>query len=550
MTTLKKKYKKFLITVFLSMALITAAIAGSDLYREIANNWKMVHEVYKRLMTHYADQIDPEKLAIAGIKGMLSELDPYTVYMEKEDRYGLDLLTHGKYGGVGIHLGTRDDTLTVIAPMEGTPAKRMGIMPGDKIIKIDGESTKSLSLDDAAKKIRGERKTKVVLTIKRYGEANQIDFELTRENIIVNDISYSSLISENIGYVRLTRFSKNAATEMRRTLLNLKEQGISHLILDFRGNPGGLLDASITILDYLTEKESVLLSTKGRARETIKEYISQSDPIIGSDISLVVLIDKGSASASEIVAGAIQDLDRGLIIGTQSFGKGLVQTLYPIDSDRSVKITTAKYYIPSGRLIQTPGYMNEEVLLSQSEEDTIFQTKNGRIVEASGGITPDIVVEQEKMGMLARECWRRGLFFNFASVYKNEHEVSLPIEIDSLILSEFEEFITTKEIVLTVKGEKEFNSMEALLDSTAENLLEIKHFMNILDDYFEDLKAERFEIEKDRLVLGLEREFSSILGGNDSRIESSFNDDPVLLKSIEVLSDMISFHDTLLPSEN
>ena len=297
-------------TLFISVLLVTVVSIGrSDLYRDISSNWRMVYEVYKRVMTDYADQIDPKKLATAGIDGMLSELDPYSVYLEEEDRHQLNLLTRGNYGGVGIQLGVRNDSLTVIAPIDDSPAQRAGIFTGDKIIAVDGEFTSEMSLDHAADNIRGPKNTKVTLTIRRWGEED-IDFVLTRSTITVKDVSYSGMINDKTGYIRLNRFSRNSSGEMRQALRSLDNQGVERIILDLRGNPGGLMDAAVQILDMLVKKGIEVVSMSGRSNESNRTFTSQNKPIVDTSIRLAVLIDGGSASASEIVAGAIQDLDR------------------------------------------------------------------------------------------------------------------------------------------------------------------------------------------------------------------------------------------------
>ena len=550
MEKLKKTIaKKFVLVSIIGFILISVLIGRSDLYRDISDNWKLVYEVYKRIMTDYADQINPKKLAGAGIKGMLAELDPYSTYLVKDQREGLNMLTKGEYGGVGIHLGVRDDSLTVIAPMEDTPAKRSGILPGDRIIAIDFELTKDMDLNEAANKIRGKKGTKIVLTIRRFGEMDDLDFELTRDNIKIEDVSFSGIIEEDIGYIKLARFSKNSPREMRRALSSLKEQGTSKFILDLRLNPGGLLDAAIKILDLMIEKGPEVLYTKGRNDEADRKFVSQNNPIIDYSIPLVVLIDGGSASASEIVAGVVQDLDRGVVIGTKSFGKGLVQTVYPLDRERSLKLTTAKYYMPSGRLIQKPDYLDEEMMIGVVEEDSVFVTKNGREVLASGGITPDIVVDLPTVPMLTRECWRRGLFFKFASLYVKDHEMTLPIVIDEKILEEFWDYLNAKDIELNIKGEKDFLAFESSLDSTATANRRIEHSLDVIEKHFEELKSNRFELEKEYLSIGLEREFSSLDGGVRARIQSSFDDDPVILRAIQVLGNQVTYHQTLNPSE-
>ncbi len=539
------RLRSILIITIMIVGVSSFLLGRGDLYRDISDNWKFVFEVYKRIMTHYAEQIDPKKLAEAGVRGMMSELDPYTVYLEETDNHNLNLLTKGKYGGVGIHLGEQDDSLTVISPMDDSPAKRSGILPGDKIIAVDGDPTGDMGLDGAARRIRGQRGTKVVLTIRRYGENENLDFELTRDVITIEDVSFAGIVQGDVGYIRLSRFSKNSPKEMRRALKSLKEQDAGKIILDLRGNSGGLLDAAIRILEMVTDKGDPLLSTRGRNQEAERDYVSQLDPIIDSSIGLAVLIDGGSASASEIIAGTVQDLDRGVILGNQSFGKGLVQSIYPVDDNRSLKLTTAKYYVPSGRLIQKPGYVDKEMVIGWTEEDSIFSTQNGRRVTAKGGITPDIAVDQMKVPPLTRECWRRGFFFNFSTVYLTEHDLNLPVSVDDAMLEEFRQFIETKEITLNLKGEKHFTALEEMLDSTAVENRRIEHSLSVLRDYFDASKADLFDNERKYLALGLEREMSSLIGGISARIQSSFDDDPVILKTIEVLSDKVVYDNTL-----
>ena len=519
-------------------------------YQDISDNGKMIFEVYKRVMTHYADQVDAKKLAEAGIEGMLSKLDPYTVFLQPEDRQGLDMLTKGKYGGVGIQLGLRDDSLTVIAPMEGGPAIRSGILSGDRIIGIDGNSTFEMNLDDAAKSIRGKKGTVVVLTISRYGETEPLDFELERANITVEDITYADFIGEDIAYIRLTRFSRNSASDMKKSLQNLSVQGMEKLIIDLRGNPGGLLDAAIDILELLVPAGHDLLSTRGRYNEANRKFNSGIPPIISEDVSLVILIDGGSASASEIISGAVQDLDRGIIIGNPSFGKGLVQSIFPVDRENSIKMTTAKYYIPSGRFIQKPGYLEKEIDIGPEHDSTkVFNTVGGREVTELGGITPDIEVEISTTPVLSRECWRRGLFFKFASFYMQNHELTLPVVVDDEILEDFRGFLSSKELTLNLEGEKQFHTLLTSIDSTAAAAPIMQSSLETIEQYYDDLKAERFDIERDDLILGLEREFSFQLGGTEARIASSFDDDRVILKAIDVLSDKMTYDNLLAPSE-
>ena len=391
-----KKYKIKVKTVFIfHFSFVAIAATKQDIYRKIKDSQRTINNVYKYLITHYVDDIDLEKFTKMSIDNMLSDLDPYTVYLVDDQKSGLDMLTSGQYGGVGIQIGKRDNVITVIAPTDDSPAKRAGIMAGDVLINIDGEDTVSMSMDDAAKLIRGKKGSSVVLTIERFNEEEPIDFTLTREDIPVKDVSYFGMLDESIGYIRLTRFSKNSANEVEKAIVSLKSNDLSSIVLDLRDNPGGLLNSAVSILDMFIEKDELLVGTDGKARQSSKKYYSKSDPIVSDDIQIAVLINGGSASASEIVAGAMQDLDRGVVVGRQSFGKGLVQTVYNIDRNKALKVTTAKYYIPSGRLIQKSGYLPEEILADTTEADSLFETIGGRIVKGGKGIIPDYVVESD-----------------------------------------------------------------------------------------------------------------------------------------------------------
>ena len=537
-------------TSFLAILLVTViSIGRSDLYRDISSNWRMVYEVYKRVMTDYTDQIDPKKLAAAGIEGMLSELDPYSVYLEEKDQHQLNLLTRGNYGGVGIQLGVRNDSLTVIAPIDDSPAKRAGIITNDKIIAVDGQSSDEMSLDEAADKIRGPKNSKVTLTIRRWGEED-IDFVLTRSLITVKDVSYSGMINDDTGYIRLNRFSRNSSVEMRQVLRSLENQEAEKIILDLRGNPGGLMDAAVQILDMLVEEGIEVVSMSGRSEDSKRTFTSQNRPILNSFVRLAVLIDGGSASASEIVAGAIQDLDRGIVVGTNSFGKGLVQTAFQLDEARTLKMTTAKYYIPSGRLIQKPGYLRGNIATDSGDADSVFATVNGRRVISNGGITPDFVVEQERTPMLTRECWRKGLFYQFSNKYQKDHELKGIIEITDEIIEEFRTFISMKELDLKSEGEKELAKLEEILVEDSETDKRIEHSLSILRKQYEQDKDDLFNDEIDHIRIMLERDMSWAVGGLGMRIESSFDDDPVVLKAIEVLADMYTYGSTLDPSMN
>ena len=549
-----RKISKRYSAVFFSLlfvSILSFAFTKSDVYRELARSQRLINEVYKSLITRYADRLDTEKFTKIVINNILDDLDPYTVYMEEDEKEGLDLLTKGKYGGVGINLGVREKKLTVISPMDNSPAKRKGVISGDIIVKIDGLLTKEMSLDDAAKHIRGPKGTDVTLSIKRFGDEKLIDFTLTRDNITVKDVAYTGMLDDETGYIRLTRFSKNSGPEMRSAIKNLQTESVSRIVIDLRDNPGGLLQSAIEILDMMTPKGSTLLSTKGRLPESNKHYISRKDPILGEDTKIAILINEGSASASEIIAGAVQDLDRGVIIGTRSFGKGLVQSVYGLDGSgkRNLKVTTAKYYIPSGRLIQKPGYIDDEVIINDDQEDSLFYTIGGRKVKGGGGIAPDYEVEMPKVTPLVLECWRKGLFFNFAQERQHRYDTYDDALVDVTILDDFKSYLDNQDIDVNTNGEKDLEEAREKILSLDSTNMDLTHAFDFVETFIIDREALLYDEEVDFLKRRLYLEMIGIMKGSEYRVEESIKDDPVVMKAKEILQDPIGYTSSFIPHE-
>ena len=534
------------------ISLFSLALTKSDVYRELARSQRLINEVYKSLITRYADRLDTEKFTKTVINNILDGLDPYTVYMEDDEKEGLDLLTKGKYGGVGINLGERDKKLTVISPIDNSPAKQKGIISGDVILKIDGSSTEEMSLDDAASHIRGPKGTDVTLSIKRFGNEQLIDFVLTRADITVKDVPYAGMLDDETGYIRLMRFSKNSGPEMRSSIMNLQRDNARRIIIDLRDNPGGLLQSAIEILDMLIPKGDLLLSTKGRLPEANKQYTARKKPVVEDDIKIAILINEGSASASEIIAGAVQDLDRGVIVGTPSFGKGLVQSVYGMDGSgkRSLKVTTAKYYIPSGRLIQKPGYINEELVVRDEKEDTLFFTVGGRAVKGGGGITPDYEVKMPKSTPLLQECWRKGLFFSFAQERQHKYDNYEDALIDLDLINDFKVFIDGHELDLTTDGEKQFQQARTKLTALDSTNLDLTHAFDFVETFIIDWEATLFKTEKDDLRRRLLLTLAGIMEGSEFRVEESIKDDPVVIKAKEILQDPVAYSGLFQPKDN
>jgi len=540
---MKQKKKQILTIISLGLiAVLAFAASKSDLYAEIMKSQRLVNDVYKHLITNYVDDFDVEAFTRASIEDMVSELDPYTVFIEADDRHSLDLLTKGKYGGVGIQIGIRDDKLTVIAPMDDTPAQRAGITNGDIIVKIDSTFTEDLSIDVASDKIRGPKGSKVKLYIERFGNDELIEFELTRDEITVKDVAYAEMIDGNNGYIRLTRFSANSASEMRTALNKFVDEDASGFILDLRNNPGGLLGASIEILDMIVPKGELLLTTKGRTKESNREIISKRTPIIPEDMEIVVLISEGSASASEIVAGTLQDLDRAVVIGRTSYGKGLVQSVVSLDKERALKITTAKYYTPSGRLIQKPGYIDEDLLVNQVKEDTMFVTAGGRTVKGGGGINPDLEVEVDYNIPLTFECLRHGQFIAYVQENKDNYTTLDGVKNDNNLLNDFESFITANELEVITAGEKALSDTKDRLfdiDSTNSTL---NNAFSAIEKFIDNHEDTLFEKEKDKLTEYLYEEFASIYGGEEGRFKEMLKYDETVIEALSVLKNETAYN--------
>ena len=358
---------------------VAIAATKQDIYRKIKDSQRTINNVYKYLITHYVDDIDLEKFTKMSIDNMLSDLDPYTVYLVDDQKSGLDMLTSGQYGGVGIQIGKRDNVITVIAPTDDSPAKRAGIMAGDVLIKIDGEDTESMSMDDAAKLIRGKKGSSVVLTIERFNEEEPIDFTLTREDIPVKDVSYFGMLDENIGYIRLTSFNDNSSDQIKKQISKLKKnKKLNSFILDLRNNPGGLLSQAIKISDFFLENGEIV-STKSRKKSENRKWFARKGDIINGK-TLLVLINYGSASASEIVAGALKDHKRAIIVGENSFGKGSVQSIIPLKNDGAIRLTVSKYYLPSGDSISEVG-VSPDIFVAEGSDEFRIDTDTDNQLE-------------------------------------------------------------------------------------------------------------------------------------------------------------------------
>jgi carboxyl-terminal processing protease len=546
--------KKRLSVLLLVFAIIFGGfgfVVKNENFFEITRNIELLGKVYREISTNYVDNIDVAQFMRAGIDGMLSTLDPYTVFMDEEESDDIEQITTGKYAGIGVTLGTdADGRVMIMSITEGYAADKAGMRIGDVIIEVDGKNVKGKTLSEIRSMVRGEPDTELRLKIEREGERKPLDFVLIRREIVIKNVVYSGFVSEGIGYIKLERFSVNAAEEVTSALRALQDsskmkgQKLRGMILDLRDNPGGLLDAAVSIAGKFVPQGSVIVTTKGRDTTKVRSYTSPVAPLM-LDVPLAVLIDGGSASASEIVAGAIQDLDRGVVIGTRSFGKGLVQTISRMPYNTSLKITTAKYYTPSGRLIQEVDYFQRNKKEGKRkvftvEHDTVhkpFKTKGGRIVYDGGGITPDVKVEDREYTALETALYRKSAFLKFANQYRAKHQ-SLPenFQADDALLAEFRAFLETDKFTYESDAEKELQDLaEVAANNTYSDALQ-KQLANLKKVMAEE-KERDFYRQKESLLAILAREIITRYKGEEAGLVASFNSDRQLREAISVLND-------------
>ncbi len=512
-----------------------------DVYTEINRDMDVFGKLYKEIMLNYVDEIDGDKFMKAGIEGMLGTLDPYTNFLDESRKDEVDLITTGKYGGVGITVGMKDSMIVITDILDGYSAQKEGLRRGDKMIDIDGTSMLGKKVGDVRAFTRGEPGTSMRMKVLRGDK--EIDFLLTRQEIQLKNVGYKGVLENGIGYIKLDRFSRYAENEIVDAINEIKSKGdVKGVILDLRDNPGGLLDAAIGILNKFVDKGNLLLTTKGRKIDSERKYFSNETPMLGKDVPLVVLINEGSASASEIVAGAVQDLDRGVLVGTKSFGKGLVQVFQPLSYGNQLKITNQKYFTPSGRWIQSKNYFKENKYgvfkpnpyFNQKE----FKTLNGRTVDAEGGITPDRVVDIIKDNELLEALGYEDMYYKFASRYVLENPNGDNFTINDDILNSFLAYIsTTPEFEFNTKAEKELGLLKKDADDKQYSE-KVKSYIGLLEGELKSEKFKDFESSKPVIRRLLDIEILRKYNKSDKIItEAGAKDDEQLQAAISIIKD-------------
>ncbi len=520
-------------------------VSKSDIYFEISKNLELFGKVYKEISFNYVDEIDPQEFMRAGIKGMLSKLDPYTVFIDEKNQDDIDLLTNGKYGGVGISIGVRNDNITILEVIDGYSAQKQGIRIGD-VVKVVGDTKVTPEkIDDISSLVKGEPGTAVQIKILRPGEKDTLTFNLIREEVIVKNLVFADFFPENSNnvYLKLSNFSRSAGDEVRSALRLLKnKKEIKSIVLDLRGNPGGLLDVAVDICDKFLKKDLLIVSTRGKDPNSEKKYFALEEPLVGSE-KLIVLVNGNSASASEIVAGAIQDHDRGIILGTQSFGKGLVQTITPLSFNTSLKITTAKYYTPSGRCIQKIDYSKDNQVIPDPDslKKDEFSTDNKRIVYSAGGITPDTTVNNSVEGDLLKDLLAKGLLFNFADkyYYQNVNLDYLKLN-DEKILTEFKKFLSEVNYVYESDVEKKINEVIKHLKEN-HNSKNLNQTLAKLNSEIKELFEDEFSVSKSEILSEIKGELAQRFLGNIGGIKERLKFDKQFNTAIALFKDQDNY---------
>jgi carboxyl-terminal processing protease len=531
--------------VFLMLALTVFTQTSRNF--EISKNLEIFTTLYRELNKNYVEEVSPGDLMKSGIDAMLGSLDPYTVFISEADVEDYQFITTGQYGGIGALIHKQGDYVVVAEPYENNPAHTGGLKAGDKILQVDGKSIEGMSSGDVSTILKGQPGTTINLLIEREEGKDPIEFNIERKNVKIENIPYYGVLENNVGYIKLSGFTQNAGKEVKDAFLNLKsENELTGLILDLRNNGGGLLHEAVAVANIFIDKGEPIVSTRGRLPVKNQTY-KTTDPAIDTEIPLIILVDQTSASASEIVAGAIQDHDRGVVVGQKTFGKGLVQNVIPIAYNSQMKVTVAKYYIPSGRCIQEIDYTRKD---SNGDSPRIadsiikaFKTKGGRIVYDGHGIDPDLLVKADTLSNISYALLVNYHFFDFATQYARNNPTIPPageFEISDQLFNEFNDYIDKKGYDYTTIAEK---SLQKFKESA------------IKENYFEELEPEinalaeklqvnkTFDVEKNRNEIEqiLKQEIISRYYFQTGKIIASLDDDKEIAQALELLNQKASY---------
>ena len=562
-------------TIIISIAtamIIFLAVAALQPLDPLYSQVRLLTDVAFHINSRYVDEVQPKNLIDSGIKGMLDILDPFSEFMEKKEYDRLQESTSGKYSGLGMTIMQKADVIIVVTPMEGTPAYRMGLRAGDKILKIEGKPTTGMTTEDASGLMRGPAGTTVTLTIGREGVDDPLEYTLERAIIEIKTVPFYGSFTKNgkkIGYVRLARFGEEANADLETAFADLLRENVEGIIFDLRSNGGGLLDQAVKISNYFLAKGSEVTSTKGRTSDQNRTLYASGDPLLPANLPVAVLVNEMSASASEIVAGSIQDWDRGVIIGNTTFSKGLVQQIYPLSENVALKLTTAKWYVPSGRCIQkdSRSTRHPDMLADESATDSIasdssavsdslaaktkevFHTKGGRLVYGGGGVVPDIGVVDKRLNSLELNLERLSMFFDFSIKYTTAHpDTPEDFEVSPQIIDEFKNFLQEKKFTYKSELEADLEKLEKAVKD-ANKTSEYAQIFDQLHNRIELDKQLQFEESLEYIKRSIKRDFlTKIYGEKAVYRQILLKTDPYVEKATSILTAPSEYAGILEPS--
>jgi len=521
---------------------------------EIAKNVDIFVSILKELNEKYADEISPGTLTLTAIDAMLKSLDPYTVYYPESQIEEYRMMTTGQYGGIGALIQQHGEDVMISEPYDGTPSQKSGLRAGDIVRKVNGQSLEGKNSSDVSAAMKGQPGSTLVLEVFRPSVNKTMTFNIIREEIKMPNIPYSGMLDNQIGYVKLDQFTEKAGTEVREAFLKLKEQGMKYFILDLRNNGGGLLSEAVNILNIFVDKGTAIVETKGKIPEQQRVHKTMAQ-VTDKDIPVVVLVNENSASASEIVSGAFQDLDRGVIVGKKTFGKGLVQNVLPIDYNTSLKITVSKYYIPSGRCVQNIEYFEKDTTKGAYKiPDSLavaYKTKNGRTVYDKGGVEPDVLTADSLVSDILLALVTNYHIFDFANDYRAKHETIVDADkfkVDDQLYKEFCDYLKDKDYSYKTETEEK---LEALKKAAEEEKL----FTDI-ETYYNQLKN-KLDEEKSQDLIKYQKEISEYLASEivvryyyqKGRIMNMLSADPDVTVAKQILLDQARYKSILAPKK-
>ena len=550
LSKIKKTYKLLIISIAIVFSSFGFVAVNEDVNFEVSKNLDIYFTLFRELNMFYVDETDPGDLIKKSIDAMLKSLDPYTNYIPESDIENYKLMTTGQYGGIGALIRKGKDYIVISDPYENKPAQIAGLKSGDKIIEVDGKDVKGKNTKQVSDRLKGSPNTELKLKILRPGTEEPIDFTIIRKEIKLDNVPYSGMVNDSIGYLRLSRFTTNAAKEVKAAVISLKAQNAKAIIFDLRGNPGGLLMESIKIANIFVNKGENIVNTKGKVSQWDKEY-KATQVAVDTEIPLVVLVNSQSASASEIVSGSLQDLDRAVVIGERTFGKGLVQTTRKLSYNAQLKVTTAKYYIPSGRCIQALDYTNrrDDGSVGKVPDSLItdFYTKGGRLVKDGGGVLPDLIEKGDYMSPISVSLVRKNLIFDYATEYALKYDSIASPKKYKFSYDDYHEFVNWL-------SDKDYD-YETSSDKQLEKLIEItkkeKYYeqseeaIKELEEKLAHNKDKDLKTNKDEIIELISEEIISRYYYQDGRMEIILTKDPIIDMAVEVLNDKEKYNSIL-----